>query len=259
MKKILFILFLVFILVFQNVEASWNYYYDDYEKYEKVVRINTFSEKLSYYEKWEKIAEFDVSTWDDKNQTPSWRFRVMNKSELMWSKSSEKWMPHWIEFYNWKYWIHWFPLNKKKEVIKDENEYIWFEDSWGCVRLLEDNIKQLYNWVDYGTVVLIAYDLNEYSSEDNSWKAVVENYFQNINDKNYIKAYNLKKYKRYSYETFLLIYNNIEVKNISIVELENWKYMTTVDLYKNGVLIKSWVKSIFYIWWWFIVKSFVVN
>ena len=167
-------------------------------------------------------------------------------------------MPYWLEFYNWEYWIHWLPLNSNFEKEKSEDEVLWLEDEWWCVRLAQEDIKNLYEWADYWTVVLIAHDLNEYSKWG-EWENIINSYFDYINKKDYEKAFNLKKYKRYSYDTFLDIYSDIEIKNIEINKLCLSKFETKVDLYRNWILIKSWVRSVFYTWWWLIVDSFVVK
>gem|GEM_PF-5921874 len=42
-----------FLLLIYSTTNS--YYYDDYKNYDKVIRVNTFAMKLSYYEKGKKI------------------------------------------------------------------------------------------------------------------------------------------------------------------------------------------------------------
>ena len=184
-KRILLVLLCLLPTVTQGY-----YYYDDYEKYDKVIKINTFSEKLSYYENWKQIWVFDISSWDFENQTPAGRFRIMTKHEFMYSKSAGKWMPHWLEFYNWAYGIHWVATNYRWEAYNSSEEVIWSSAAWGCVRVWDENILKLYNWADYGTVVLIAYDTQEYNNEG-KWEEVIKKYFWLINEWDYSSAFNI--------------------------------------------------------------------
>ncbi|MDR3150984.1 MAG: hypothetical protein LBU14_05415 [Candidatus Peribacteria bacterium] len=51
MKKFfLFSIIIFYLLSFSFVSAKV-YYYDDYENFDKVIKINTYANKLSYYEK----------------------------------------------------------------------------------------------------------------------------------------------------------------------------------------------------------------
>lgn len=258
LKNIIKILFILILLSALWLKVNASYYYNDYKKYDKAIRINTYSEKLSYYEKGEKIWEFEISSWDKDNYTPAWRFRIMNKHPMMWSKSAEKWMPNWLEFYDWAYGIHWLPLDSKYKQEKTEEEIIWLQD-WGwCVRVWDKNIKALYEWADYGTVVLIAYDLAEYETNTDG-ESIIFKYFWYINDRKYQDAFGLKKYKNYSFWLFRRIYSWLEIKNIKVTKLESSKYQSELDIYKNWYLYRRWIKSIFYIWWSEIVNSYVVR
>jgi len=160
-KKTFLNTFLIFALFFTslNVQAFSKYYksQDDLYNYRKSIVIDTreWTAKAYYY--WLEIWEFPVSVWNRYNPTPHWRFKIINKNKLMLSKWSWLLMPNWMEFYwNWKYWLHWFPLYSDK-TPKYLNEEIAVTQKWAwwCVRLKEEDIKTLYWWTDLLTTVII--------------------------------------------------------------------------------------------------------
>lgn len=300
MKKITKIFITLFTInLFLN--TGFAYYYNENFQYPKSIKINTFAEKLSYYEYWMKIWEFSISSWNKRNQTPWWRFKITNKSPMMWSKTAEKWMPNWMEFYQWKYWIHGLPLDKKYQQIKTEEEVLWKSAWWWCVRVWKTNIKKLYEWADYWTTVLVAYDLEEYknkteekiiekiakkeeeiekkniekivekeekivekNTEKNEiillkWEWVIKKYFLNINEKKYKEAYEIKENVNYSFWLFEQIYFWLKIENIRVKKLENNKFLTKVDIYKNWNILRKNIKSIFFISWDKISKSYVLK
>jgi len=247
MKKILIII--IFLLL--NTKLYSYYYTDEYKDYDKIIKINTYYEILSYYEKWRKIWEFQISSWDANNQTPTWRFKVLNKSPMMLSKSAWKWMPYWMEFYKWMYGIHWLSLDKNLKQTKEENEVIWYPEQWWCVRVWKENIKKLYNWADYNTLVLIAYDKKEYENRqiksNTNWENIIKTYYNFINKKEYKKAFDLKVKKNIVLETFISMYKWIIIKNIKINKKNNIEYEVISDILKDWKTIKSKIKSIFMI------------
>lgn len=245
--EIILILFIIFI--WGKVLASD--YYNEYKDYEKVIRINTFSLKLSYYEKWKKIWSFDVSTWDEKNSTPLGRFKITTKSEAMLSKSAWKIMPYRMEFLDWVYGIHALPEDYNWNL--DTKSTIWTEAAGGCVRLSKEDAKKLYKWAKKWTTVLIAYDKAEYASKDD--EKVIKKYFENINAWKYKEAYNLKADKRVAFADFKKIYKWYKVKIISISKNKDLDFIVKTELYKDNKIVKK-ATSVFQISLWRIIKSY---
>lgn len=250
--KLLKILITLFILLI--ISKTFAYYYDEYKTYDKSIRINTFSMKLSYYEKWKKIWTMDVSTWDEKHPTPLGRFKISTKSELMLSKSAWKLMPYRMEFLNWVYWIHALPEDYKGNL--DTKSTIWAEAAGWCVRLNKENAKKLYKWAKKWTTVLIAYDKLEYASKDDD--KVIKKYFEYINTWKYREAYNLKADKRVVFEDFKKIYKWYTIKIKSIVKNKNLDFVVKTEMYKNDKFIKK-SNAIFQISTWRIIKSYVLK
>lgn len=250
MKLIKLLITFLLLLIYSNSNA---YYYDDYKNYDKVIKVNTFALKLSYYEKGKKIGTFDISSWDEKNPTPLGKFKISTKSELMLSKSAWKLMPYRMEFLNWVYWIHALPEDFKWNL--DTKSIIWAEAAWWCVRLDKKNAKNLYNWAIKWTYVLIAYDKKEYASKDDI--NVIKKYFEYINSWKYKEAYNLRTNKNYTFEEFKKIYKWLKIV-VKDIKNNNWDFFIKTEIYNKDVLIKK-SNSIFQISNWKIIKSYLIK
>jgi len=137
--------------------STQNFPKEDITQYHKIIIIDASKQKLTAYENGQKVMEYKISAGNEKFPTPKGRFRVVKKHQMMWSKSAEKWMPYWMEFYqNGKYGIHAFPLDPYKKPLYDKS-FLGVRLGGGCVRLLEEHAKNLYNWSNLSTKVFIFY------------------------------------------------------------------------------------------------------
>lgn len=183
LKKIsslsLIILFFINILFSENISANYyqnsdfqikenfiqsnynftNYFksMEDLYKYRKSIVIDTKTWNLKAYFYWQEIWSFNASVWNWYNQTPKWKFRIVQKNDLAKSRTSWLYMPNWMEFrWNWMYGIHWFPLYwDKTPKYKNEEKFSKMPLAWGCVRIEKENIKALYNWAELLTTVIV--------------------------------------------------------------------------------------------------------
>lgn len=231
------------------------YYYDDYQKFDKVIRINTYANMLSYYEKWTKIWEMPISSWDAENFTPRWRFKIQNKHEFMYSKSAGKWMPYWMEFYEWTYWIHSLPENINWKL--DTTSTIWETAAWWCVRLDKTNAKQLYEWADFNTMVLIDYDKKEYANSEND-ETTIRNYYNLINEEKFEDAYNMRLNKWFTLDTFQKINKWYKFNITEIKQVTGWEYLIKIEVKKWETIIKR-QKAKFFISNWKIIRSYLIK
>ena len=173
------VVFLLFVWFSENISANYyqnqdfkikenhvksNYIFTDYfksmddlYKYRKSIVVDTKTWNLKAYFYWLEIWSFDASVWDWYNQTPKWRFRIAQKNNLPKSRSWWLYMPNWMEFWwNWKYWIHWFPLYwDKTPKYPNEKYFAKKKLAWWCIRLEKENIKALYDWVELLTTVIV--------------------------------------------------------------------------------------------------------
>ncbi len=251
MKLLKILIPLLILLLWSKTYAS---YYDEYKDYEKVIRVNTFSLKLSYYEKWKIIWIFDISSWDEEHPTPLWKFRISTKSKSMLSKSAWKLMPYRMEFLDWVYWIHALPENFKWEL--DTKSEIWSEAAWWCIRLEKNDAKKLYDWTTKWTYVLISYDKYEFASKEDD--KVIKKYLDFINNWKYREAYNLKSDKKLAFSDYKKIYKWLKVKLLSINKNKDWDFIVKTEIYKNESLIKK-STSVFQISNWKIMKSYNIK
>lgn len=234
MKKILLAVFISFFVI-TWVGFSENFY-RNYEQYDKVIRINTYANMLSYYENWEKINQFETSVGAKENYTPRWRFRIQNKAESMYSQAAGKFMPYRIEFWQDDYWIHALPQDHNGDL--DTEAEIGSLAQWWCVRLTKDDAKKLYEWAELGTVVLIDYDPSQYNNPEED-KQVIKNYFEYINNQDYAKALDLKLNNQYGVYTLRSIYQWLEVEVQEIRERQGSEYIVESDIYHNNNLITN--------------------
>lgn len=257
MKKTLKILLSIFFIAIISTSQALAkpYYYDDYARFDKVIRINTYANMLSYYEKWQKIWEMQVSAWDAENFTPRWRFRIQNKHEFMFSKSAGKWMPYWMEFYEWTYWIHALPEDANWNL--NTTATIWETAAWWCVRLNKDDAIKLYEWADYNTFVLVDYDKNEYASTENDEKTI-RTYYDLINQEKFEEAYNMRLNRAFSLETFTWLNKWYRFEITEIKQVNGWEYLIKTTVYKWETIVNR-QRARFFISNWKIVRSYVLK
>lgn len=257
MKKFLKIIFSLFIIttIFATQTLAKPYYYDDYERFDKVIKINTYANMLSYYEKWKKIWEMAISAGNEENFTPRGRFRITNKNDFMFSKSAGKWMPYWMEFYDWVYWIHALPEDYNGN--QNTQATIWETADWWCVRLHKQDAKKLYEWADYNTYVLVDYDKKEYASSEEDEKTIRE-YYKLINEEKFEEAYNMRLNRWFSLETFISLNKSYRFEINEISQVNWWEYLIKTTVYRWETIINR-QKARFFISNWKIVRSYLLK
>ncbi len=255
MKKILLFVLVVIGWFTMSMQSFWKtWYYNDYTKYAKVIKVNTFANMLSYYEYGKKIGEMPVSAWDKANYTPEWRFRIINKHEFMYSKSAWKFMPFWMEFWKGKYGIHWLAQDSAGKI--NTSSVIWESAPGGCVRLTENNTKIIYNWAEVWTYILIAYDKNEFANPSKD-KETIKTYYNLINTGKYKEAFAMKAIKPDSLQTFINTYHGLTVHVDDISQVNGWEYI--VKLTYTTTKKTSSAKANFSVSQGKIIRSFIIK
>jgi len=119
----------------------------------KKVEIDLFQQKMILLEDGEIIKEIQVSTGKKETPTPTGKFRVINKSQMIYSKLAGCWLPFWVGFSsNGEYGFHELPICNNERIGINE---IGKAASLGCVRLNIGDAENFYNWVDVETKVEI--------------------------------------------------------------------------------------------------------
>jgi hypothetical protein len=123
------------------------------KKLEKKIEIIINRQILKFYLGKYKLGEFAVSTGTKNYPTPLGTFKIEKKNPKAWSKVGRLWMPWWLSFKGGVYAIHELPVwpSGKKEGA----DHLGRPASHGCVRLGIGPAKQLYDWAEIGTKVVI--------------------------------------------------------------------------------------------------------
>ncbi|MEF2175643.1 MAG: L,D-transpeptidase [Candidatus Absconditabacteria bacterium] len=253
MKKLL--LFFIVIISLINFGFGKKYYYDDYEKYDKVIRVNTYANMLTYYEKGNKIGSFSVSAGNFKNPTPNGRFRIVKKHPFMYSKLAKVYMPYWMEFWKGEYGLHGLATDIDGNIVS--NTIIGHQGNAGCVRIGDEDIKQLYQWVEIGTYVLIDYNKTEYASVTNDAE-IIDKYYDFINNQKYEEAYNLRINRKISLKEFIRINKDIFVQKNKITVKQGGDLLVNYSIYKNGKYLFT-KNAIFQVSNGKIIRSYIVE
>lgn len=120
---------------------------------EKYIEIDISDQQLSYYEHGYLKGKFPVSTGKWTMPTPIGTFAINNKIPRAYSRTYDLYMPYWMSFVGGSYGIHELPewANGYKEGV----DHLGTRVSHGCVRLGVGPAKELYDWAEIGTVVIV--------------------------------------------------------------------------------------------------------
>lgn len=254
MKKLWFLLLIVWFLGFSGYGFAKTWYYNDYAQYSKVIRVNTFANVLSYYEYGKKIGEMQASVGDKRNYTPEGRFRITNKHEFMYSKSAGKFMPFWMEFWRGKYGIH--ALAEDSAGNLNTSSVIGNTAAWWCVRLEKSNAETLYKRSEIGTKVLIAYDKHEFANPIVD-KETIKKYYTLISKADYNNAFLMKTSPTSSLKDFIKTYTWTTIVVDDIVQIDGGEYKASLSYTKDTKTRKG--KATFFVARGKIVRSFITK
>jgi hypothetical protein len=119
----------------------------------KRIEVDLSQQKMKTFEDERMVNEFLISTGSGENHTPTGRFRIYNKSIMVYSNIAECWLPFWVGFTSdGLYGFHELPIC---EEGRKGLEKIGEPASLGCVRLGVKDAEVFYKWVEIGTPVVI--------------------------------------------------------------------------------------------------------
>jgi lipoprotein-anchoring transpeptidase ErfK/SrfK len=99
------------------------------------------------------VRSFDCSTGLNKSPTTRGQFALSDRGEWFYSYRLASGAKYWIRF-NGQYLFHSIPMDENKIIIPGE-DVVGQKSSNGCVRLLLDDIKWIYDNIPDGTIVVI--------------------------------------------------------------------------------------------------------
>ena len=127
---------------------------------DKYIEIDLSQQKLFTFRKKMLIKTYRVSTGKDY-PTPVGSFKILNKSGLGFSSIYNVWMPYWMGFEFSKelhayFGIHELPyFYSGRNKIQRPREFIGAPNTGGCVALDIGDAKEVYQFADVGTPVVI--------------------------------------------------------------------------------------------------------
>lgn len=119
------------------------------KKLDKEIRIDLEKQKLGYFLSGIRLGEYVISSGVN-NSTPSKFWRITNKHPKAWLPYG-LWMPYWLGLDSGRYGIHELPI--WPNGYREGEDHLGSPASHGCIRLGENDAKELYDWAEIGTLV----------------------------------------------------------------------------------------------------------
>jgi hypothetical protein len=119
----------------------------------KWIRIDLSKQTLSYGYGPKVINNWLTSTGKRGFQTPTGTFKILNKRPLAYSRQYKLYMPYWMAFTPQGNGIHELPY--WKSGYREGANHLGKPVSHGCVRLGIGPAKELYDWAEIGTRVVV--------------------------------------------------------------------------------------------------------
>lgn len=124
----------------------------DFKGPKKIV-IDISEQKIKAYEGSNVVLDTLVSTGKPGMPTPLGTFKILSKNPRAWSSRYGLYMPYWMSFTYLGHGIHELP--EWPGGYKEGASHLGIRVSHGCVRLGVGPAKQLYDWANIGTPVIV--------------------------------------------------------------------------------------------------------
>lgn len=120
----------------------------------KYIDISLTHQNMVIFEDGKVLDAFLISSGRKGFNTPIGTFKIENKYPRAWSKNYSLWMPNWMAFLpTGQMGIHELP--EWPGGYKEGANHLGTPVSHGCVRLGVGPAKQVYDWAEIGTPVVI--------------------------------------------------------------------------------------------------------
>ena len=118
---------------------------------EKEVKVDLSLQKAFLYENGDFVREYQVSSGKPGMETPTGRFRIVNKSPKIFSQIAKCWISFWACFTpDGLYGFHETPVCNGQ---REGEDMIGQPASSGCLRLKKGDAQAFYNWIDINTSI----------------------------------------------------------------------------------------------------------
>lgn len=118
----------------------------------KRIEVDLAAQELSYFWGGVEMGAHPVSTGKPATPTSPGRYLISNKADKAWSPLG-LWMPYWMGLDSGKIGIHQLPY--WPNGYREGEHHLGIPVSHGCIRLGIKPAKEVYEWAEVGTPVLI--------------------------------------------------------------------------------------------------------
>ena len=119
----------------------------------KEIRVDLSQQKMFLLENGQIVKEYVISSGKPDTPTPTGKFRVIHKQDMVYSKVTGCWLGFWLGFtLDGDYGFHETPICEGERRGEDK---MGTPDSAGCIRLKLGDAQAFYNWVEIETQVEI--------------------------------------------------------------------------------------------------------
>jgi lipoprotein-anchoring transpeptidase ErfK/SrfK len=120
----------------------------------KYIDIDIAQQRMTLFQDGRAIQSHLISSGKRGMDTPKGEFSIHNKAPRPWSKTYGLYMPYWMAITaDGKFGIHELP--EWPSGYKEGANHLGHPVSHGCVRLGVGNAREVYDWTDTGTVVIV--------------------------------------------------------------------------------------------------------
>ncbi|HPN54615.1 MAG TPA: L,D-transpeptidase family protein [Candidatus Moranbacteria bacterium] len=120
----------------------------------KYIDVSLAYQNIVIFENGKPLKAFLISSGVRGLYTPIGTFKIENKHPRAWSKNYGLWMPYWMAFLpSGEMGIHELP--EWPGGYKEGANHLGTPASHGCIRLGMGSAKELYDWAEIGTPVVI--------------------------------------------------------------------------------------------------------
>ena len=117
----------------------------------KQVKVDLSLQRAYLYENGEFVKEYQVSSGREGMETPTGHFRIINKSQRIYSRIAQCWLSFWAGFTaDGLYGFHETPVCQGQ---REGEDMIGQPASDGCLRLRVGDAQDFYKWVDINTSI----------------------------------------------------------------------------------------------------------
>jgi peptidoglycan hydrolase-like protein with peptidoglycan-binding domain len=129
----------------------------------KRIEVDISKQKLKLFENNTQVAEYRISSGTLTHPTPLGEFKIYNKFDMAYSQKYKCWLPFWMAFtQDGLYGFHGLPICGNEKIGKTP---LGRPSSHGCIRLDDNDAKEIYNWTSIGTKIIISGEINELTQD----------------------------------------------------------------------------------------------